>query len=180
MEQIIKIGDKEVTLSNNVAWLMEYREQFNKDAAQEMIPLMATIIEALCSGAVAYDERGLNVGAIAEAVEGKAFEILMPLYNVDLSTLIINTTWAMAKAADETIPPPKKWVRQFETFPFDVVGPVLWDMNSKGFTSAKNLERLRTATAELKKALQDAKKKTGEDPQPSHLTPSSSQELNVV
>jgi hypothetical protein len=31
VERIIKIADKEVRLNNNVAWTMEYRDQFGKD-----------------------------------------------------------------------------------------------------------------------------------------------------
>lgn len=180
MEQIIKIGDKEVTLSNNVAWLMEYREQFGRDAAQELIPLMASAVEMAGSIATVYEENGLDAGALAQAVEGRAFEMLMPLYNAELSTLIINVTWAMTKAANENIAPPKKWVRQFDTFPFDEIAPALWEMNVKGFTSSKNLERLKGATETLRKALREAKEKKKEDLQPSPSIQSSLQESSAV
>ena len=72
----------------------------------------------------------------------------------------------MAKAADETIEPPKKWVRQFDTFPVDVVLPAVYDMLLKGFVSSKNLKRLKTLGENLKNL------------QPSLSMTSSSQESN--
>lgn len=174
MEQIIKIGDKEVTLSNNVAWLMEYREQFNRDATQEVLPLIATAVETLGSGISAYQDGELDIAELGDSISGRAFELLMPLYNAELSMMIINITWAMAKAADETIDLPKKWVRQFDSFPFDEIVPVIWDMNLKGFASSKNLQRLKEMIAKAKEAIAKAKKEKEEDLQPLTLTPSSS------
>lgn len=157
MEKIIKIGNQEVKLSNNVAWLMEYREQFGKDATQELIPLMATAVEVLNSGIAAYKDGKLNLEAFADAVEGRSSELLLPLYTADISTSIINITWAMAKAADETIDPPKKWVRQFDSFPFDEIVPQLWTLNAEGFSSSKNLEMLRTLFGKAKTAWNEIK-----------------------
>lgn len=180
MEQIIKIGDKEVTLSNNVAWLMEYREQFNRDATQELIPLMSTAVEMLGSGISAYQDGELDIAELGDSISGRAFELLMPLYNAELSMMIINITWAMAKAADESIEPPKRWVRQFDTFPFDEIVPVIWDMNLKGFASSKNLQRLKEIITKAKEAIAEKAKKEKEekDLQPLTLTPSSSPQQN--
>ena len=72
----------------------------------------------------------------------------------------------MAKAADETIEPPKQWVRKFEIFPLDVIGPEVFQMVLKGFISSKNLKRLKTAGESLKNL------------QPLHSTISSSQDSN--
>jgi hypothetical protein len=173
MEKIIKIGKQEVKLSNNVAWLMEYKDQFGKDATQELIPLVATLIETLGSGLTAYQNGEINLEALSEAIEGRAFELLTPLYQSELSTTLINITWAMAKAADETIDPPKKWVRQFDSFPLDVVGPEVWELAVKGFVSSKNLKRLRNLLGKAKDAVQSLKEN-----QPSLSTQSSSLEQN--
>ena len=170
MENVIKIGEKEVKLSNNVAWLMEYKDQFGKDATQELIPLVATLIETIGSGLSSYQNGKINLEALSESVEGRAFELLSPLYQSELSTTLVNITWAMAKAADETIDPPKKWVRQFDSFPLDVVAPEVWDLAIKGFVSSKNLERLRILLGNAKDAVRQIK-----ESQPSHLTTSSSQ-----
>ena len=174
MEKIIKIGKQEVKLSNNVAWLMEYKDQFGKDAAQELIPLVATFIETMGSGLTSYQDGKIDLESLSEAIEGRAFEFLLPLYQSELSTTLINITWAMAKAADESIDPPKRWVRQFESFPFDVVAPEVWELAVKGFVSSKNLKRLRILIGNAKDAVQNLKKEN----QPSHSMTLSSQEQN--
>lgn len=158
MEKIIKIGNKEVKLSNNVAWLMEYRDQFGKDAAQELIPMMSTIIETITTGLSSYSNGKINIRELAESIEGRSFEIMMPLYSSELSILAINITWAMAKAADESIDPPKKWVKQFDSFPFDEIVPELWKMNAEGFSSSKNLTRLRTLLGKAREAWDEMQK----------------------
>ena len=52
-------------------------------------------------------------------------------------------TWAMAKEADDSIPEPKTWIRQFDEFPVDVIAPKVVSLIFKGMCSSKNLERLR-------------------------------------
>jgi hypothetical protein len=173
MEKIIKIGKQEVKLSNNVAWLMEYKDQFGKDATQELIPLVATLVESLGSGLTAYQNGVVDLESLSESIEGRAFELMLPLYQSELSTTLINITWAMAKAADENIDPPKKWVRQFDSFPFDVVGPEVWELAVKGFVSSKNLKRLRSLIGNVKDVVQNLK-----ETQPSLSTQSSSLEQN--
>ena len=163
MEKVIKIGKQEVKLSNNIAWTMEYREQFNKDIIPAIMPIFASITEGVASFIA---ESGNSMSDIAEALEGRTMEILLPMFQVEFVDVIINVTWAMAKAADETIESPKKWVRQFDTFPVDVVLPAVYDMLLKGFVSSKNLKRLKTLGENLKNL------------QPSLSTTSSSQESN--
>jgi hypothetical protein len=173
MEKIIKIGKQEVKLSNNVAWLMEYKDQFGKDATQELIPLIATLVETIGSGLASYKDGAINLESLSESIEGRAFELMLPLYQSELSTTLINITWAMAKAADETIDPPKKWVRQFDSFPLDVVGPEVWELAVKGFVSSKNLKRLRILLGNAKSVVRNLKEN-----QPSLSTQSSSPEQN--
>lgn len=149
MEKIINIGNKEVKLSNNVAWTMEYRDQFGKDIVPAMMPLLASLMEGL-SSVVSESDGTITAVSIADAVQGRSMEILLPLFQVEFVDIIINVTWAMAKAADESIEPPKRWVRQFEDFPLDVVIPEVGELVLKGFVSSKNLQRLKTAGANLK------------------------------
>ena len=93
-------------------------------------------------------------------------EVLLPMFQAEFVDLIVNVTWAMAKAADENIETPKRWVRQFEEFPLDVVGPAVYDLVLKGFVSSKNLRRLKKIGNELRNL------------QPSHSTTSSSPDSN--
>ena len=165
MEKIIKIGKQEVRLNNNVAWTMEYRDQFGKDIVPAIMPLIASMIEGV-STVIAESGNEITTKTLAEAVQGRALEVMLPMFQAEFVDLIINVTWAMAKAADESIEPPKSWVRQFDSFPLDVVGPAVFDMVLKGFVSSKNLKRLKGIGDSLKKL------------QPSTSTQSSSQDSN--
>lgn len=165
MEKVIKIGKQEVRLNNNVAWTMEYRDQFGKDIVPALMPVLASLIEG-ASTLVAETGTEVTVSDIAEALQGRAMDVLLPLFQVEFVDVVINVTWSMAKAADETILPPKQWVRQFEEFPLDVVGPEVYDLILKGFVSSKNLKRLRKLGENLKNL------------QPSHSMTSSSPVLS--
>lgn len=165
MEKIIKIGKQEVHLNNNVAWTMEYRDQFGKDIVPAIMPLIASMIEGV-STVIAESGNEITTKTLAEAVQGRALEVMLPMFQAEFVDLIINVTWAMAKAADESIEPPKRWVRQFDSFPLDIVGPAVFDMVLKGFVSSKNLKRLKGIGDSLKKL------------QPSTSTQSSSQDSN--
>ena len=166
MEKVIKIGKQEVKLSNNVAWTMEYRDQFGRDIVPALMPLLASFIEGVSAVVSETGKNELNFTDIASALEGRSMEILLPLFQVEFVDTIINVTWAMAKAADESIDPPKRWVRQFNEFPLDVVVPAVYELVLKGFVSSKNLKRLKNVGASLKTL------------QPSHSMTSSSQDLS--
>ena len=151
MEKIVKIGKQEVRLNNNMAWTMEYRDQFGKDILPAIMPLLASMIEGVSTVvAEASDSSELSTSSIAEAIEGRTMDIFLPMFQAEFVDLVINVTWAMAKAADENIEPPKKWIRQFDSFPLDIVGPVVFDMVLKGFVSSKNLKRLKKIGESLK------------------------------
>lgn len=149
MEKVIKIGEKEVRLSNNVAWTMEYRDQFNKDIVPALMPLIVSVTEGI-SAVLSEAGSDVTLESISEAVHGRAMDIMLPLFQAEFVDLVVNVTWAMAKAADESIAPPKQWVRQFEEFPLDVIGPEIFEMVMKGFVSSKNLERLKSLKSDLK------------------------------
>lgn len=151
MEKVIKIGKKEVRLNNNVAWTMEYRDQFGKDILSVVMPLLASVVEGVSTIAADADKGGsVSVASIAEALEGRSMDVLLPMFQAEFVDLVVNVTWSMAKAADENIEPPKMWVRQFDEFPLDVIGPAVFDMVLKGFVSSKNLKRLKKIGESLK------------------------------
>ena len=164
MEKIINIGEHEVRLNNNVAWTMEYRDQFGKDIVPALMPVLASMIEGVSTVIAESGKAEISISDLAEAIQGKSLDVLLPMFQVEFVDTIINVTWAMAKAADENIDPPKRWVRQFETFPLDVIVPAVYELIFKGFVSSKNLKRLKNLGASLKNL------------QPSHSTTSSSQD----
>ena len=162
MEKIIKIGKQEVRLNNNVAWTMEYRDQFGKDIVPALMPILASLMEGVSTIVSESGSNEVTMADIADAVQGRSMEVLLPMFQVEFVDTIINVTWAMAKAADENIEPPKRWVRQFEEFPLDVVVPAVYELVLKGFVSSKNLKRLKKLGTSLTTL------------QPSHSTTSSS------
>lgn len=166
MEKIIKIGKQEVRLNNNVAWTMEYRDQFGKDIVPALMPILASLMEGVSTIISESGSNEVTMADIADAVQGRSMDVLLPMFQVEFVDTIVNVTWAMAKAADENIEPPKRWVRQFEEFPLDVVVPAVYELVLKGFVSSKNLKRLKKVSASLKNL------------QPSHSTTSSSPDLN--
>ena len=166
MEKIIKIGKQEVRLNNNVAWTMEYRDQFGKDIVPALMPILASLMEGVSTIISESGGNEVTMADIADAVQGRSMDVLLPMFQVEFVDTIINVTWAMAKAADEDIEPPKRWVRQFEEFPLDVVVPAVYELVLKGFVSSKNLKRLKKVSESLKNL------------QPSHSTTSSSPDSN--
>ena len=166
MEKIIKIGKQEVRLNNNVAWTMEYRDQFGKDIVPALMPILASLMEGVSTLVAESGGESVTMARLADAVQGRSLEVLLPMFQAEFVDTIINVTWAMAKAADEDIEPPKRWVRQFEEFPLDVIVPAVYELVLKGFVSSKNLKRLKKISASLKNL------------QPSHSTTSSSPDSN--
>ena len=166
MEKVINIGEHEVKLNNNVAWTMEYRDQFGKDIVPALMPVLASMIEGVSTVIAESGKAEISISDLAEAIQGKSIDVLLPMFQVEFVDTIINVTWAMAKAADENIDPPKRWVRQFEAFPLDVIVPAVYELVLKGFVSSKNLTRLKNLGASLKNL------------QPSHSTISSSPDSN--
>lgn len=150
MEKVIKIGKQEVRLNNNVSWCMEYRDQFGKDIVPALMPVIASAVEGISTIISEAGTDSVSYADIAEALRGRTLDILLPLFQVEFVDVIINVTWAMAKAADESIAPPKQWVRQFDEFPLDVVGPAVYDLVVKGFISSKNRKRLKKISESLK------------------------------
>lgn len=152
MEKTINIGDKEVRLTNNVGWMMTYRDQFGTDIVMTLTPLIAS---------------GLDIvsGLVDEATDGDIFDTKKLLASLDGDTLIdalahlssfemvdlIKIVWAMAKEADDSIPDPKRWVKDFDVFPLDEVAPEVAKLAVSGLVSSKNLKRLKELTEKMRK-----------------------------
>lgn len=149
MIKTIKLNkNQSITLSNNVGWTMEYLDQFGHDIIPDIMPALSAITNLVAGMAQAAAENGDTLRfedavGILSKVSGNtltdAFIDLAGLRFVDL----VNIVWSMAKAADEDIPEPKIWVRQFDNFPLDVIMPEVFDLVLSGMASSKNVKRLR-------------------------------------
>ena len=155
MEKVIKIGKVPVKMSNNVAWTMEYRDQFGHDVVQEHLPIMASVTEMLASIVAETGKTEITLTDIFSVLEGRSLEIMLPIMQTELMTVVVNVAWAMAKAADENIDPPKQWVKQFDVFPLDIVAPAVYELAFKGFVSSKNLQKLTSLVKKVKTSQQN-------------------------
>lgn len=151
----------ELVLSNSIAWMMEYRDQFNRDIVPSLMPLLLSLSDL----AAGLAEEGVNL----EKIEMKDLAKILGSYSmteaiVKLSALemtdFLNIVWALNKAADDSVPEPRKWIRQFEEFPLDEIGPVAVELVVRGVISSKNWERLTEAKNSIKSAGKTKKKTT--------------------
>lgn len=151
MERTIRIGGKEVLLNNNAGWAFEYRDQIGHDILPALLPLLASISEVAIG---ALDEIGKvkkltpkDLGKLSGT--GVIEDAMVKLAALEFTDLI-NITWAMAKNADDSIPEPRKWVKQFDSFPVDEIGPDVVKLILQGHTSSKNWARLQALMQNLK------------------------------
>lgn len=145
MESTITIGNKDVRLNNRVGWTITYRDQFGHDIVPALMPLFAGVLDVI-SGLVKETGKTKNIGIedVLGVLDGDTLmNAFIHLSGVEFVELL-NIAWAMAREADDSLPDPKTWIRQFETFPVDEVAPEVVKLAFKGMCSSKNLERLRT------------------------------------
>lgn len=152
METTIKIGDKDVRLNNRAGWTITYRDQFGHDIVPTLMPLFASgldIVSGIVKEVGGTGEIGLE--DVLAMLDGETLlNAVIHMSGFEFVEML-NITWAMAKEADDSIPEPKTWIRQFEEFPVDVVVPQVVSLAFKGMCSSKNLERLRKIKASLTK-----------------------------
>lgn len=156
MIETIKVGNKEVQFDNNVGWAMIYKDQFGSDIIPAIMPMFAGALDII-SGLV--NETGkkndIEIADILKLTDGDALiNAVIHLGSLEFVDFI-NITWALAKNADDSIPDPKTWVRQFDEFPVDVIAPAIAKLVFRGMVSSKNLERLN----DLKKTVHINKKR---------------------
>lgn len=151
MEKTVQIGNKEVRLNNNIGWAIDYRDQFGQDIIPTLLPMVAAALD-LIKGLLeeVEDTNNLEWRDILRLIDGDTlFDAIIHLGGLEFRDFI-NITWAMAKCADDTIPEPRTWVKEFEVFPVDELAPTVFDLIFTGVVSSKNLTRLK----DVKKSLQ--------------------------
>lgn len=151
MEKTIKIGKKEVRLSNNFSWAMIYRDQFGHDILSTLTPMMAAALD-VASGIIseASTDGKIEFTDLISVLDGDKFIDAVIHMSGFESVEIAYITWAMAKACDDDIPDPKTWIRGFEVFPLDVIVPEVFSLALKGLATSKNLKRLKDLKKQIK------------------------------
>lgn len=140
--------EQEVTLSNNVGWLLVYKDQFGQDIVPSLIPILNAGIDLVYS---IYTTTGgkLDKDTIAKLDTDVIEAAIYKLAGFEMVDFL-NVVWAMAKNADDKIPEPRKWLNQFEVFPMDLIVPAVFDLLYKGMVSSKNSKRLQELIGTLK------------------------------
>lgn len=151
MRKTITVAGKDVVLDNSIGWAFEYKDQFNVDIVQTIMPLISGIIGAI--GAI-VEETGKtsNITAkdLAPVLTSDAMTEALIKFSMLELTDIINITWALAKNADDDVPDPRRWLKQFDEFPLDVVLPEVAEMIISGLVSSKNLKSLEAVKEALR------------------------------
>lgn len=146
MIKTIRINEKtSVKLSNNIGWMLIYRDQFQHDIVPDLIPILNGAIDLAVEVSKASKKSGATPAEILEAIGADNLQnALLDMSGLEMVDLI-HIVWAMAKAADDDLPEPSEWVRGLETFPLDVILPVVVDLLFSCMVSSKNLKRLRAS-----------------------------------
>lgn len=95
----INIDGKPIEFSNALSWQFKYRSQFKEDPT-------GFIVDALEATTKQKDEQKAYLEAVKVITFGR----------------LANIAWAMAKAADNSVPTPPVWQAQFEKFPVLEIG----------------------------------------------------------
>ena len=152
MEKTIKVGKKEVRLSNNFSWAIIYRDQFGHDIVSTLTPMLAAALD-IVSGTMneAADADGkVEMADLLKVLDGdRLLDAVIHLSGFE-SVEIAYIMWAMAKACDDDIPDPKTWIRGFDEFPLDTIVPAVATLAFKGLVSSKNLKRLKDLKKKIK------------------------------
>ena len=141
MIKTIKISkDKELTLSNSLAWAMIYKDQFGHDIVPDIMPIVSAVTKLFGE---LQKNSGQDMTALLKNLDGDVLQSAMIELCAVQFTDFINLVWAMAKANDDDIETPEKWARQFDTFPLDIIAPAVFELLTKGLISSKNLKSLQ-------------------------------------
>lgn len=147
----INIENKDVVLNNNIEWAIIYRDQFGKDIIPALMPALASMLD-IVSGIIKETGKikGIEFEDLLAVMDGESFlDAMIHLSGLEFVDFI-NITWAMAKCADDSLADPRRWVREFDTFPLDVIAPSVFKLMIKGVISSKNWERLRSEVGKIK------------------------------
>lgn len=144
-------NDHSVEMSSNIGWLLTYRSQFGKDILPDLMP----VIESLVTLAASLFDGSAEITAdevIAKIDRDALSDLYLSLSNLEFTT-IINIAWALAKTADDSIPAPEEWVKQFDVFPFDTLIIEMFKMIAESSVSTKNWTRLQSLMKTLKPSM---------------------------
>lgn len=152
MEKTIQVGDKELKLSNNIGWALAYRDQFGTDIIMTLTPVLAAGLDVIAGvlNEAGQGKKNIDWADVLRIMDGDALINAIAHISALEFTDMIHIVWAMAKAADDDIPDPNAWVKEFEVFPVDEILPEAIKLAVKGMVSTKNVLRLKNLLDQAK------------------------------
>lgn len=140
MKKEFTIDGRPVEFNSSNGWLYLYEEQFGHDILPDLMPALEAILITVANATGRAEEGGFLLDIDTETIG----EVVATLSGMEITTLI-NIAWALAKNADDTIPGPRRWVNQFDTFPVDELGPKMLELILNSSVSKKNSSRILEA-----------------------------------
>jgi len=114
MEKIIEIDGRQVKFKSTGAYLLRYKQQFGRDAIQDLYK-------------------------VEKSIEGKEI-IDLPAFDL---LIFYDMVWTLAKTADPQILPPMEWLDTFGTFPLtDHLGEWMEMIRSSFSTTVESKKKL--------------------------------------
>lgn len=143
MIKTLNIGEKEVVLDNNIGWTLIYKDQFGEDILPAIMPMLVSGLDIIAGiFEESEDKNNITIESLAKVVDSDKFTNALFHSSAFEFTTCLNIIWALAKNADESIPEPKRWLREFDEFPLDVIGVEAVKLIFKGMVSSKNQQRM--------------------------------------
>lgn len=142
MHKTYKIDtDHSIVLDSSMGWFLLYREYFGHDIMPDLLPAMETVLHAI--GNTLGVIEGDSVEEVVKAVTSREVvdDFIVDITGMEISTML-NIFWALAKNEDNSIPEPRTFFNQFESFPVDELAPQVFRQILNSSISSKNLKRL--------------------------------------
>lgn len=128
MEKIINIDGKEIKFKATAGLPIRYRNAFGTEYLGDLQK----------AGLTAKNLQEIAVKSNKDGTDSLTVEEINNLSNIDIS-VFYQIAWAMAKTADNTIPPLLDWLDSFDNFPIAVIiGELAELMNANNKTLTKN------------------------------------------
>lgn len=113
-----------VELDSSAGWIFLYREQFGKDILPDLLAYIGAIAEAVAD---------IGEKDISEVVDNAVVSL-----SAGELTSLLSVVWAMAKNADDTIPGPVEFWKQFDRIAWDEIGPgIFWQLLESNLSKKK-------------------------------------------
>lgn len=140
MKKVIKIDKKtKFKIDTSLNWLRIYRDTFGHDILPDLVPMLDAVFDLLIGKADSEEYDALD------QIETRIME--METVTID------NVIWALAKNADEDVPEPEDWDRQFDKFPLDEILPQVFNTLSETYITTKKSKLLKEAWETRRSAL---------------------------